>query len=88
MNRPAKQTVADADHHWAGELNGDLAAGYYTIGIADQSRADDPTFIITFADPLSQIISIPEPSTWALMLLGFASLGYAGYRGTRKPHAA
>jgi hypothetical protein len=23
---------------------------------------------------------IPEPSTWAMMLLGFAGLGYAGYR--------
>ena len=23
---------------------------------------------------------VPEPSTWAMMLLGFASLGYAGYR--------
>jgi hypothetical protein len=24
--------------------------------------------------------TIPEPSTWAMMLLGFAGLGYAGYR--------
>jgi hypothetical protein len=23
---------------------------------------------------------VPEPSTWALMLLGFAGLGIAGYR--------
>jgi hypothetical protein len=27
---------------------------------------------------------IPEPSTWAMMLLGFAGLGYAGFR-TRRP---
>jgi len=27
---------------------------------------------------------IPEPSTWAMMLLGFAGLGYAGFRGARK----
>jgi hypothetical protein len=27
---------------------------------------------------------IPEPSTWAMMLLGFAGLGYAGYRASRK----
>lgn len=25
-------------------------------------------------------IAIPEPSTWAMMLLGFAGLGFAGYR--------
>jgi hypothetical protein len=27
---------------------------------------------------------VPEPSTWAMMLLGFAGLGYAGFRQTRK----
>ena len=27
----------------------------------------------------------PEPSTWAMMLVGFAALGFAGYRRTRKP---
>ncbi len=26
---------------------------------------------------------VPEPSTWAMMLLGFAGLGYAGYRSRR-----
>ena len=29
--------------------------------------------------------SVPELSTWALMLLGFAGLGFAGYRTSRKP---
>jgi threonine/homoserine/homoserine lactone efflux protein len=27
--------------------------------------------------------TVPEPSTWAMMLLGFAGLGYAGYRRAR-----
>jgi hypothetical protein len=27
----------------------------------------------------------PEPSTWAMMLIGFVGLGFAGYRRTRKP---
>jgi hypothetical protein len=31
---------------------------------------------------------VPEPSTWAMMLLGFAGLGYAGYRRAREPSAA
>jgi hypothetical protein len=26
--------------------------------------------------------AVPEPSTWAMMLLGFAGLGLAGYRST------
>ena len=26
----------------------------------------------------------PEPSTWAMMLIGFAGLGFAGYRGVSK----
>jgi hypothetical protein len=34
------------------------------------------------------ITPIPEPSTWALALLGFAALGFLGYRQTRKGQAA
>jgi hypothetical protein len=30
----------------------------------------------------------PEPSTWAMMLLGFAGLGYAGWRARRQTHLA
>ena len=29
------------------------------------------------------MVATPEPSTWAMMLLGFVGLGYAGYRKTR-----
>jgi hypothetical protein len=31
---------------------------------------------------------VPEMSTWAMMLLGFAGLGYAGYRTSRRAAAA
>jgi hypothetical protein len=31
---------------------------------------------------------VPEPSTWAMMLLGFAGLGYAGHRARRSAIAA
>ncbi|WP_294536985.1 PEPxxWA-CTERM sorting domain-containing protein [uncultured Rhodoblastus sp.] len=31
--------------------------------------------------------AVPEPSTWAMMLLGFAGLGLAGYRRQRKTDA-
>jgi hypothetical protein len=29
-------------------------------------------------------LAAPEPSTWAMMVLGFAGLGFAGYRKSRK----
>ena len=32
--------------------------------------------------------AVPETSTWAMMLLGFAGLGYAGYRRAGAPRAA
>jgi PEP-CTERM motif len=31
---------------------------------------------------------VPEPSTWAMMLLGFGGLGFAGYRHARRSGAA
>jgi len=34
------------------------------------------------------ITSVPEPSTWAMMLAGFAGLGFAGYRASRRGVAA
>jgi hypothetical protein len=36
---------------------------------------------VTFNQPLG---GIPEASTWAMMALGFAALGFAGYRTSRK----
>ncbi|MGA9850143.1 MAG: hypothetical protein WBQ45_21225 [Roseiarcus sp.] len=33
------------------------------------------------------VSGVPESSTWAMMLLGFASLGYAGYRASPREGA-
>ncbi len=32
--------------------------------------------------------AVPEASTWAMMLFGFAGLGFAGYRRGRSPRSA
>jgi hypothetical protein len=37
-----------------------------------------------FANLTFQSDPIPEPSTWAMLLLGFAGLGFAGYRAKAK----
>jgi unsaturated chondroitin disaccharide hydrolase len=41
------------------------------------------------ASPLGQLSSqaIPEPATWAMMLIGFSGLGFAGYRRSSKGKA-
>ena len=31
---------------------------------------------------------VPEPSTWAMLLVGFAGLGYAGFRRSKGPISA
>ncbi|HWY84596.1 MAG TPA: PEP-CTERM sorting domain-containing protein [Roseiarcus sp.] len=63
------------------QLNGDLA---------NQGTASDITSFTQALEftPASFTPSAPEPSTWAMMLLGFAGLGFLGYRQTAKARAA
>lgn len=37
---------------------------------------------------IPSVSAVPEPSTWAMMLFGFAGLGFVGYRRTKKSVAA
>jgi hypothetical protein len=51
----------------------------------EDGRAFALTGAVTLDDnTITTTACIPEPSTWAMMLLGFAGLGFAGYRSTRK----
>jgi hypothetical protein len=56
----------------------DLTSGYTLV--ADGSGG--------FGFDLAVGGAVPESSTWAMMLLGFAGLGYAGYRRSREPRGA
>jgi hypothetical protein len=53
---------------------GDFAVGNFQIG--NTSASFDVTSIAE---------AVPEPSTWAMMLLGFAGVGFMAYRRKSKP---
>jgi PEP-CTERM motif len=44
------------------------------------------TFYLTNSDGVTTTISsVPEPSTWAMLILGFAGIGFMAYRRKNKP---
>jgi PEP-CTERM motif len=48
------------------------------------------TYVFTWGDPssLTVEVSVPEPTTWAMMLMGFAGIGLLAYRKRGTPAAA
>jgi hypothetical protein len=63
------------------QLNGDLV----NEGTADQITSYTQALEFTAANFTP---GTPEPSTWAMMLLRFAGLGFLGYRQTAKARLA
>jgi hypothetical protein len=51
-----------------------LAAGTYTLGFRSTSQVN-----VAGVEP-----AVPEPSTWAMMILGFAGVGFMAYRRKNK----
>jgi PEP-CTERM motif len=74
----------------------DPSDGSFYISLIDSISHYDAAgnFLGSFATPDSPYYhdgldvgsfgAVPEPSTWAMMVLGFAGLGFAGYRRSRK----
>lgn len=62
------------------------AAPYCIVGPGDtvNGGAGDPVVALTTLT----LTAVPEPSTWAMLLVGFAGLGYAGMRRQRIALAA
>ncbi len=67
------------------------------IDVANALSPTDPTAFVTaltfegtgnFTGTMTPMtVNVPEPSTWAMMALGFAGLGFAAFRRGRKPAA-
>jgi hypothetical protein len=72
-------------------LPGEIVAGNQSIEIEFSLSywntpliTPDASFGFTYALVDPPALNAPEPSTWAMMLLGFAGLAFAGYRRSRK----
>jgi hypothetical protein len=88
--------VAGSPYFYTG---GELAALTGAIADGDQqSKSSNGLFEFSFAAPVTSVTfgssanslevasissAVPEASTWAMMLIGFAGLGYAAYRKTK-----
>jgi hypothetical protein len=59
-----------------------LAAGTYQLRFGNGQCCYFQEFGV---DNVSLEASVPEPSTWAMMLLGFAGIGFMAYRRKSKP---
>ena len=55
-------------------------AGYYFAADVSNGRQTGPVGANTLT------AAVPEPSTWAMMILGFAGVGFMAYRRSRSQH--
>jgi hypothetical protein len=71
----------------------DRSFGFGSVGITGVSAGScsfdiglfaDGVLLATESDTVTVTGTVPEPSTWATMLIGFAALGYMGYRKRAK----
>jgi hypothetical protein len=84
-------TIGDSGQFWCATNGGCYpgetppAIGVSTLngeGVIEQMGLAGETVIATAGSS-----TIPEPSTWAMMLLGFVGLGFVGYRRAKSGHA-
>jgi hypothetical protein len=60
----------------------------FEFGISDPTNTYETTYGNAYVNFSTLSISeVPEISTWAMMLIGFAGLGFAGHRASRKTAA-
>jgi hypothetical protein len=62
-------------------FNPDLDPTAWTSTAWNTFGSDDGWFKASFSS------AVPEPSTWGMMLLGFAGIGFMAYRRKSKPAA-
>jgi len=76
------QISPQTDDFWLHILNFSTVPTYQQVGYAQTAIEGENLFDTTSGSVEVSLVtpSVPEPSTWAMMLVGFAGLGYAAYR--------
>jgi hypothetical protein len=69
------ETINDANPTTLTEFGISLSAG---------DQVTSATFSNILLTDSSEVSAVPEPSTWAMMMLGFAGVGFLSYRRTRR----
>ena len=64
-------------------LTGDVTNSGQFVGFVDDGPIGSLTLSDNYVGLVGLTLPVPEPSTWAMMLIGFALLGYTGYRKAR-----
>ena len=62
---------------------GASSVDFFSINPDGSYLFDNGTFAVR---PVDLTAPVPEPSTWAMLILGFASIGFVAYRRSRKDH--
>jgi len=65
-----------------------LPAGSHNFVLTYVESNGSPSDLIFNTGRVSFSSTVPEPSTWAMMLIGFAGVGFVAYRRTKKSSAA
>lgn len=89
-------TTGTSGDMWYGSPGGFVADNTYAVATGAESNTLAVQFSISaFGGPTAIVAEavggpapiVPEPSTWAMIGLGFAALGLVGYRKGRRPRA-
>jgi hypothetical protein len=84
-----------------GSLIGQVLASDLYSNFSNINNTQDPGFLVSFTTPEKfgsvifttgssdfEFAAVPEPSTWAMLGVGFAGLGLAGYKRSRRDRLA
>jgi PEP-CTERM motif len=93
VNSPTFTSLAAADAYFNGMAIdlGNFDAGTQSLDLtyAFTAMGDPPSYEITYDIAGTSVApTVPEPSTWAMMLIGFGGLGYMSWRRANRAKAA